>query len=79
MGSWRGGGVGIDPGERVVVAMLLPSLDHFLDLLEGPAEPLPVRAPEPFAASNVSMLGHPFLWEALCLKASNTSQARGQS
>ena len=48
MGSWQGGGVGINPREQVFVAMLFPSLGHFLDLLEGPAEPLPVRAPEPF-------------------------------
>jgi len=62
----RGGGVDSDPGEWVVVAMLLPSLGHFLDLLEGPAEPLPIRAPEPFTTSNISMLICPFLWAARC-------------
>ena len=77
--SRRGGGVGIDPGEGVVVEMLLPSLGRFLDLLEGSVEPLLVRAPEPFATSNVSMLGRPFLSVARCLKESNTPPTRGHS
>jgi len=56
-GERRGGGVGRDPGERVVVVMLLDSLGLFLDLPEGPTDPIPARLADPLPASRVSTLG----------------------
>jgi len=44
------GGVGSEPGERVVVAMLLASIDLFFDFPEGPT-----RLADPFLASRVLM------------------------
>jgi len=49
-----------------------PSLDFFLDLWEGPTEPLLARASEPFTVGRTSMLQRPFLSAARCRYLSRT-------
>jgi len=76
--SRRGGGVGIDPSERVVVATLPPSLGRFLDLWEGLAVPLDFSALSAFGGST-SRLRRPLRSATFCLCLSRTLTAVGRS
>ena len=68
------GGVGMDPGERVVVAMFPPSLGRFLDFWEGPTELLSV-----LDGGNISMLRRTLRSAACCLCLSRALTAADRS
>ena len=77
--SRRGGDVGKEQGERVVVAILPPSLVLFLDLREGSAESLSAPGAAEAFAGRTSMLRRPFQSAALFRYSSRTLASAGFS